>query len=151
MNSKDINISRIGPHQVEEARRLANRRLRETYSTELFLHFFENFRSCFLVASHDGKVAGFILGVPLEGVTLRILMLAVDEEYLMMGIGSSLMASAEAYAASRKMNSISLEVGVNNEDAINFYKRLGFAVTGMLSHYYEDRSDALVMRKALPA
>ncbi|MFW3146600.1 MAG: GNAT family N-acetyltransferase [Thermoplasmatota archaeon] len=148
--SIELNISRIGPQQVEEARSLANRRLRETYSAELFQHFFENFNSCFLVASHDGRIAGFILGVPLEGITLRILMLAVDEGFLKMGVGSTLMASAEAYASSRKMSAISLEVGVKNEVAINFYKRLGFALTGMLPHYYEDGSDAFVMRKALP-
>jgi ribosomal protein S18 acetylase RimI-like enzyme len=144
-------IHRIEAMQLEDARNLANRRLRETYSAELFQHFFEDFRSCFLAASHDGDLAGFILGVPLDSSTLRILMLAVDENLTRRGIGCLLLTSAESYASTRKMTSVSLEVGTGNESAIHFYQKTGFSITGMLPQYYEDRSDAFVMRKTLPA
>lgn len=143
-------IERIDPHQLEKVRELANIRLREDYSKELFTHFFENFRNCFLVALEKGEVLGFLLAVPRDETALRVLMLAVEQQHQGKGIARKLMSAAEGYAASRKMGSIVLEVGTDNTKAVNLYNRLGFKVVGILQEYYKDRTDAFVMRKILP-
>ena len=150
---KDDNctIERISSHQLEQIRSMANRRLQENYTKELFNHFFENLRGCFLVALDGGKIRGFIVAVPKDETSLRVLMLVVDEGYEGRGAGKELMSAAEGYASSRKMGSITLEVGASNEKAVAFYTRIGFRIVGILKEYYEDRSDAFFMRKMLPA
>lgn len=144
-----IQISRIEAGDLEPVRQLANQRLREKYNIELFQHFYETRPGCFLTAKEDGRVSGFILAIPMEEVSLRILMLVVSKSRERNGIGTSLMASAEAYASSRKMMTLVLEVGTVNESAIDFYSKIGFKITGMIPEYYNDKTNAFVMKKFL--
>ncbi|MFO8051155.1 MAG: GNAT family N-acetyltransferase [Thermoplasmatota archaeon] len=150
MQDGGCTIERIDSDQLESVRSLANVRLREDYSKELFSHFFENFRGCFLVALEKDEVVGFLLAVPRDETALRILMLAVDENHLGKGIAKKLMKTAEGYASSRKMGSLVLEVGTDNTQAVGFYNRIGFRVVGILQEYYKDRTDAFIMKKILP-
>lgn len=144
-----IRISRVEAADLEHIRQLANSRLREEYNLELFQHFFENQPGCFLTAKEEGSIVGFILGIPMDETSLRILMLVVSRSRERNGIGTSLISSAEAYASSRKMMSLVLEVGTENKAALGFYNKLGFRIAKMISEYYNDRSDAFVMRKYL--
>lgn len=151
LNMKDRIIERISIPYLEQVRKMANRSLRETYTEELFSHFFENFRGCFLVSLVEGELVGFLLAVPKDETSLRVLMLVVEERYQRMGLGRDMIEAAEGYASSRKMGSIVLEVGTENHEAVGFYNRMGFKIVGILSEYYEDRTDAFIMRKILPS
>lgn len=144
-----IQVGRVEAADLYAIRTMANSRLREEYSIELFQHFFETQGGCFLAARDNDVVHGFLLAVPMDGSALRVLMLAVNGSEVRKGIGSELMASAEAYASSRKMSSVVLEVGSGNDIAVKFYKRIGYGITGMIPEYYNDRTDAFVMRKFL--
>jgi len=144
-----LEITRVEAGDLETIRIMANRRLMEEYTLELFQHFYENQPGCFLTAKHEGSIVGFILAVPMEVTSLRILMLVVRGSRERNGIGTSMMSSAEAYASSRKMMSLVLEVGTKNEAAIEFYTKQGFKISGMIPEYYNDRSDAFVMKKFL--
>jgi len=150
LSEQEFEIGRVEARDLELVRNLANSRLRETYSLELFQHFYENHPACFLVARGEEGVVGFIICIPLDELRLRVLMLAVKGTKVRNGVGSALMSSAESYASSRMMNSVVLEVGSGNTRAIGFYTYLGYRITGMIPEYYEDRSDAFVMRKFLP-
>ncbi|MGA1793319.1 MAG: GNAT family N-acetyltransferase [Thermoplasmatota archaeon] len=143
----ELQIARVDAHDLEAIRKLASSRLREDYTLELFQHLYENQSGCFLTAKESGSLLGFLVGVPLNGSTLRILMLAVRAPSSRKGVGSLLMGSAEAYASHRKMSSVMLEVGTNNEEGIKFYTKLGYRITGLIPEYYNDRTDAFVMRK----
>ncbi|MGA1822233.1 MAG: ribosomal protein S18-alanine N-acetyltransferase [Thermoplasmatota archaeon] len=149
MKNEDMNIRRIRQSDLDRVRTLANQMLRETYTEELMGHLFERFQHCFLVAASDEDICGFILGVPLDNLTLRILMIAVEKKYQRKGIGTNLLMAARRYAALRKMNSITLEVGIDNEGAQKFYQTQGFSITGLLENYYQDKTDAYVMRSYL--
>lgn len=149
MKKGDINIRRIRQSDLKRIRTLANRMLRETYSEELIGHLFERFQHCFLVAASDEDIYGFVLGVPLDNLTLRILMLAVDKNSQRMGIGTNLLIAAKKYATLRRMNSLTLEVGVDNNAAQEFYMSGGFSITGLLENYYQDKTDAYVMKSYL--
>lgn len=140
-------IGRVEASDLRSVSILANSRLRENYSIELFQHLYEDQPGCFLTAKEDNELLGFLVGVPVNGTSLRILMIAVKSTRTRHGIGAMLMGSAETYASIRKMNSIVLEVGTGNEDAIGFYNHLGYRMTGLIPEYYKDRSDAFVMRK----
>jgi ribosomal protein S18 acetylase RimI-like enzyme len=145
-----IRVVRVEAADLETLMIMANSRLREDYSIELFQHFFETQGGCFFNAKDDDRSFGFILGVPMDSSSLRILMLVVEETNVRKGIGSMLLRAAEAYACSRKMTSLVLEVGTLNEVAIEFYKKHGFTITGVIPEYYNDKTDAFVMRKFLP-
>ena len=147
--NEGLQIARVEAHDLEALRKLASSRLREDYTLELFQHLYENQPGCFLTAKVEGSLIGFIVGVPLDGSTLRILMLAVKRSASRKGVGSLLLGSAEAYASHRKMSSVMLEVGTANDEGINFYTKLGYRLSGLIPEYYNDRSDAFVMRKFL--
>jgi ribosomal-protein-alanine N-acetyltransferase len=142
-------IRRVEGRDLERIRDLADTRLNEEYSEELFNHFFERYPQCFLVAENGKTVMGFVLGIPLDAKTMRILMLAVDENHTRMGIGSALMDASMKYARDRMMTTMVLEVGSMNKKAFDFYLKKGFKMTGVLTKYYKDRTDAFVMKRFL--
>ena len=144
------NVRRVDPHDLSQIKGIADRELREEYGMDLLMRFFEEFRGGFFVAEREGDVLGFILAVPLDRSTMRILMLAVREECTQTGIGSELLRTMKEYTVMRMMNSIVLEVSGNNETAVRFYKNRGFQQVRMIPNYYTDGRDAMVMRSYLP-
>ncbi len=57
---------------------------------------------------------------------------AVYPEFRGVGIGNKLMLNAEKEARSRGLRYISLDVEVENENAINLYKKFGYEITGKI-------------------
>jgi len=145
-----ISVRRVSGKDLGRIKEIADARLRENYSPDLFRYFFEQHSRCFFVACDDSSVAGFLLAVPLDQATLRILMLAVDDGRSGKGVGSALMDKCMEFAKGRMMSSIVLEVGTDNKEAIDFYSNRGFKMTGILTGYYRDRTDAYVMKHYLP-
>ena len=83
------------------------------------------------VAVSEEKVVGFItIEQSLDLVSpigcLRINGLAVGHEYRRRGIGTKLMAHAEAFAKENGLSSIILNSGVKRKTAHAFYKSLGY-------------------------
>ena len=88
-----------------------------------------------LVARKDGAVVGFIglytgIAYELEGTHMRILALAVDQACQNCGIGSLLLARAEALAAEHKVRYMMLNSGLQRLDAHRFYERHGYIKKG---------------------
>jgi ribosomal-protein-alanine N-acetyltransferase len=73
----------------------------------------------------------------------------VAPELRRLGIGRTLMESAEAKFVELACIAITLEVAVDNHGAQTFYERMGYEQTGRIRCYYADKTDALVMRKPL--
>jgi ribosomal-protein-alanine acetyltransferase len=142
-----IELKRVEGKDISAVKGIADSRLHEEYSADLFKFFFEKHPDCFLVAEGEDGIEGFIVCVPVDGHTLRILMLAVKIDKQMKGIGSTLLEAALNHARGRMMTSVVLEVGTSNTEAIDFYYRKGFKVTGILPKYYRDRSDAYMMKR----
>ena len=65
------------------------------------------------------------------------------------GLGSDLMARAEARLAEAGCRRVSLEVAVDNAAAIAFYQRLGYSIARTIPRYYNRELDALEMEKEL--
>jgi ribosomal protein S18 acetylase RimI-like enzyme len=65
------------------------------------------------------------------------------------GLGTLLMSSAEAELKQAGCDYVSLEVAVDNEPALRFYKKHGYSVLKVLPHYYLDSIDGLLMGKGL--
>ena len=70
--------------------------------------------------------------------------IVVDEEYRRKGIAQKLLDFVLADLKNNMVENFSLEVNVNNKDAIKFYLKNGFEIKTVRSNYYED-GDAYLM------
>ena len=70
-----------------------------------------------------------------------ILFLAVDDEYRSHGFGKRLIARiAEDYGT------ITCHARTTNEEALGFYKHIGFTIRRRIDNYYEDGGDAYYLK-----
>ena len=65
------------------------------------------------------------------------------------GLGTLLMSSAESELKRAGCDYVSLEVAVDNDPALRFYKKHGYSVLKVLPRYYLDSIDGLLMGKRL--
>jgi ribosomal-protein-alanine N-acetyltransferase len=102
------------------------------------------------VAERDGRDAGYVMARALWGEA-EILSIAVAEAARGRGVGAALLGHALAAAAAAGACDVHLEVSVANAAARALYARAGFVESGRRRRYYADGSDALTLRRTLPA
>jgi len=109
------------------------------YPSSIFYNYLDR---NFYVAEEDGKVVGYAIG---DARRHLIVSIAVHPDYRRRGIGTKLMESIlknmHGYAI--------LQVRASNNEAIKFYKKLGFIEKELLKGYYIDGEDAILMFKNL--
>lgn len=128
---------------------IANRSLTEYYGFDLIQDLAQQWPGGFLVYDFYGSQAGFIVGTKYSPTEARILLLAVREELRGKGIGSALLRDFLQVCRQNSLMSIRLEVRVDNDQAIRFYRLHSFSIISTLHRYYTDSSDAFVMWKML--
>ena len=87
------------------------------------------------VAEIDNETVGFIsihfgLAFEIDGKDLRIIDLAVKEEYQNNGIGTALVKTAEEYAQNNSVAVIGVNSGLQRAVAHKFYEKQGFYKKG---------------------
>lgn len=97
-------------------------------------------------SSSDSAILGFIVAEK-RRQTGHIITIDVVEEARRLGVGSSLLAAAEARLRESGALAVALETAVNNDAAIRFYKQKGYFVERTARGYYSNGLDALVMGK----
>lgn len=91
----------------------------------------------------NNKVVGFIsYSIIYERAELNYIV--TDLKYRRCGIGQKLLNYALSNLKNNMVENFSLEVNVNNEEAINFYLKNNFQIKATRSNYYED-GDAYLM------
>jgi GNAT superfamily N-acetyltransferase len=95
----------------------------------------------FLIAWLDGEAVGYITAhwraspqspeAWLDGETAYFEDFIVVKEHRDRGIGTAIMASAEAMARERGLRRMTIGVGVENDGARRLYERLGYADAGL--------------------
>ena len=91
----------------------------------------------FLVMQEELSKVGHIVTIDVVGTVRRA------------GVGSRLIAAAEARSRVSKFSSIYLEAMVTNLSAIEFYKRHGYSILRTEPAYYSDGTDAFIFSKDL--
>ncbi|MEM7734809.1 MAG: GNAT family N-acetyltransferase [Deinococcota bacterium] len=91
------------------------------------------------------KIIGGLYGV-IQWDWLEIELAWVDETYRSKGLGSKLVSEAEAAAVSKGVQNVHLRTG--SWQAVDFYKKLGYAVFGQLEDYPKGFT-TYFMRKSL--
>lgn len=136
----------------EAVQEIENECFKEPYSTqELKYEFEENPVNKIIVAEKDGKVVGFIdFLVTFNSAT--IMQIAVTKEFRGKGIATQLLAEMEKSFPEQLddlVESITLEVRVSNQPAVNLYTKNGYKIVVVKSHYYKDGENAIYMVKRL--
>jgi len=103
-----------------------------------------------IVATLDREVAGYALVLFRSGSKgSRLYGIAVARNAAGRGIGRTLLSTAEQQSRERGCEAMSLEVGVQNQRAMDLYTRNGYRPIRKMPGYYSDGSDALRLGKTL--
>tara|TARA_B100000212_G_scaffold313810_1_gene266952 strand:- start:1265 stop:1705 length:441 start_codon:yes stop_codon:yes gene_type:complete len=65
------------------------------------------------------------------------------------GLGKKLFNELTRSCNKENIDKVFLEVSITNNEAIGFYKYLGFETIGIRKNYYRDGSDAILMKKKM--
>jgi ribosomal-protein-alanine N-acetyltransferase len=153
MNPEPRHIRRARPTDIPEILAIERECFVEPWDEEVFVQTLEWTPFFFFVALADGKIRGFVVGC-LENtgsaVYGHISNLGVTSSYQRKGLGRLLVARLERQFIIEGADGVLLEVRVSNTDAQEFYHRLGYREAFLLSGYYSNGEDALVMMKDTP-
>jgi ribosomal protein S18 acetylase RimI-like enzyme len=124
------------------------------YNQDELGYFIDLPASITLVGENQGKIHGFIVAERFRQRRTaremgRIITIDVIPESQHSGLGTLLLTSAEAELKQLGCDYVSLEVAVDNQKALRFYKKHAYAVLKVLPHYYMDSIDGLLMGKKL--
>lgn len=101
----------------------------------------ENKNAIVLVARDNKEVIGYLYALIFID-NIDLLSIFVSKNKRCQHFGSKLM---KKLINEVKNQTITLEVSVQNNEAINLYKKYGFKEVGLRKNYYED-SDAMIMK-----
>ena len=119
--------------------KIVNSKFENVYNIEeLFNHDYNKI----YLDIEDDKIVGMLMAIVLYE-TCEIENIVVLEEYRRKNIASSLIDFLITNFEST-INTITLEVAVNNEKAINLYKKFGLNIISIRKNYY-DNGDAYLM------
>ncbi|MBI4412733.1 MAG: ribosomal protein S18-alanine N-acetyltransferase [Deltaproteobacteria bacterium] len=105
--------------------------------------------SRFFTARYDGVICGYIIfWLVLDEV--HLISIAVHPEYRRRKIASKLFQFMLDYVKPGP-KSVYLEVRPSNEDALDFYRKMGFEETGLRKKYYPNGEDAVLMKLCIPS
>ena len=128
---------------------LAFETLPERYNPVIFNQFYETSPDDFLVALHNNSIVGFLIGIKTTSTIARILMLSVKERNRKQGIGTALLKVFLTEMKEHQIKRLDLEVRTTNHAALEFYKKQGFILRGILPQFYQNGEDAYSMTKEL--
>lgn len=153
MNPQGRYIRRARPTDIPEIMAIERECFVEPWDEEVFVQTVEWTPFSFFVAMADGKIRGFVVGC-LENtgsaVYGHVSNLGVTADYRGKGLGRLLVSRLERQFVLDGAEGVLLEVRVSNTDAQEFYRKLGYREAFLLSGYYSNGEDALVMMRDLP-
>ena len=120
----------------------------DPYPPSLFLRLLEDYSHGFRVAVAGEELVGYCVLVNKNNKGV-IASLAVRPDFRRRSIGEMLLEDAIRIAREALVNSIELQVRVENSSAISLYSKFGFKTEGRIRNYYGRGKDGLLMTKRL--
>ncbi len=149
--ARDISIRRAQAGDLKALVALENRCFAvDRLSRRSFLNFVREGPHQLLVALQGEQLAGYSLILYRTGTSLaRIYSIATSPEFQGRGIAVQLVKASERAARQQHCVFMRLEVRVDNDAAINLYRKLGYKDFDSIADYYEDGCDARRMEKRI--
>ena len=144
-----IEIRQFKPTDMFSVIKLASITLTEQYNPSLFNYFYETFPEGFIIAEYGHKIIGFIIGVKINDLLSKILMLSISEQFQNKKVGSDLLKHFLKKISDEGVRFVELEVRIDNKKAINFYKKHGFKIINEINDFYQNGESAYTMKKEL--
>lgn len=145
MPSKDLTIREAGMGDLESIYSIEVKSFNDPYPKGLLKAFFF-MPGSYLVATAEGAVVGYAVGIIRYGSVGHIVSIAVLEEWQGMGVGRMLLDRLMNGLAALGARVMRLEVRESNSRAIGLYRAAGFEEKEKIKKYYADGESALVMR-----
>ncbi len=122
----------------------------DAYQIEDFRNVHVKCAELSIVAEVEGQIAGYMMTgrLPDRG---NVFSVAVAPAYRRRDIGEALFRYTAKRLNEWGIAKIELEVRKSNEAGVSFWTRMGFAPVSTIPCFYDDGSEALVMRKAIDA
>ena len=102
--------------------------------------------SQFICAKYENKIVGFA-GIKIILDEADIMNIAIKEDYRRQGIATLLLNHILDFCKEKGIKTIHLEVNEENFSAISLYQKLGFEECGRRKQYYDNKYDAILMKK----
>ncbi len=102
----------------------------------------------YFVLTEDNQKIGYI-GLWLTRPNAEMINIVVQKEHRLKGYGKALVQQAIAFCEDENIDSLTLEVNVNNTPAVKFYETFGFEVVTTRPNYYRNGDDAYLMAKKI--
>ncbi|EFA02442.1 N-alpha-acetyltransferase 30 [Tribolium castaneum] len=136
--------------QMPMIMKIIQKDLSEPYSIYTYRYFIHNWpKLCFLAMCEDNCVGAIVCKLDAHRKVLKrgyIAMLAVDQNYRKLGIGSTLVRRAIQEMIVGDADEVVLETEVTNKPALQLYEALGFVRDKRLFRYYLNGVDALRLK-----
>jgi len=153
MEPQARSIRRARPTDIPEIMAIERECFVEPWEEEVFIQTMEWTPFFFFVAIAGGKIRGFVVGCMENTGSAsygHVSNLGVTAAYRGKGLGRLLVSRLERQFVLEGVEGALLEVRISNTDAQEFYRRLGYREAFLLSGYYSNGEDAIVMMKDLP-
>lgn len=119
-------------------------------SRQNFRHLLKSPTAEIFLAVQQKKLLGNVIVLFRKNSTIaRMYSLVVHKAFRKQGIANQLRKKIETSAKKRGCQQMILEVRINNRPAIQFYQKHGYQFFAKYTKFYQDKIDALRMRKAL--
>jgi ribosomal protein S18 acetylase RimI-like enzyme len=133
---------------AEMSRDLIEQGLSWSWTPARVQHFIGGADSSVVVARRDFRIAAFAIMHFGEAVA-HLNLLAVAAAHRRQGLGRQLLQWLCSTAVEAGVFRINLELRTHNQDAREFYRKLGFEEIGVVQGYYQGREAALRMSRRL--
>ena len=102
----------------------------------------------YIVANDGATIVGYA-GIALAGEVADIHTLTVIPEFRRQGIATSMLSDLEAWAESKGVEAVMLEMREGNNEAQPLYEKAGYQAISRRDNYYAKGIHAVIMRKEL--
>lgn len=150
-----IQVSKNASQLIDQADRLGLLDVKFWTTPEIMQEYIQSGKRIAFTAFESGTEfdneipSGIIVGGTEEEGRLWIELLVVDIRKRRRGIASALVNKLVEYGREHQLRAIFVDIDDDNEVAAEFYKAVKFRDAGIISEYYWDSSDAIILFKRL--
>jgi ribosomal-protein-alanine N-acetyltransferase len=138
VNREDIDLIKLLEESFKDY--FKNKGIKEDFDNNIFSKYFIYLEKC--------NIIGFVNYYDLYD-RFEISYIEVKEEYRNKKIGSELIENVINIGKNKNITNITLEVNINNENAIKLYSKYDFKVVAVRPRYYNGTDGYLMERKMI--
>jgi [ribosomal protein S18]-alanine N-acetyltransferase len=122
----------------------------ENYTKYTFAYLFgEPSSLSYQIVSTEGEMAAFVFVLVNNDGTGHLTTLGVAPEHRRRGLGIRLLQHLDYLLKAKGISTVVLEVRVGNTEAIEMYRKAGYATVNRIERYYTDGEDCFMMVRSI--